>query len=248
MYDLCLCAGCSGQVTVTQPPVVTSTPGSTVTLTCNTNPSVYRDSSGDDWSVLVPAETWTGSKAPNILMRTGLLYSGTPARFSGSGGWIWASLWPSVEFRVKMLEIITVLSFSCSKRMHMCSHSDLEPLQKPPSVWLKWNWSAAAAQRITGPVNTTQVFKQSGNEAKHNWNKLTVLNVHKYPNKAPWNQLCHLRFLSWRLERLNVCKMSLGWWWCVCVCGGGLRLNLNFITSLSLTWMHRSALFKFWLI
>ena len=79
-----------------------------------------------------------------------------------------------------MLEIITVSVLLAMES----SHSDLEPYKNLP----QFDWSETGLlqlhREITGPVNTTQVFKQSDNEAKHNWNKLTVLNVHKSPNKA----------------------------------------------------------------
>uniref|UniRef100_A0A8C5BC90 Ig-like domain-containing protein n=1 Tax=Gadus morhua TaxID=8049 RepID=A0A8C5BC90_GADMO len=70
-------------VTVTQTPVVSVNPGSTVTLTCKTNPAVYRHPSLGDflfWYQQKPGE------APKLIVKlVNQRVSPTPARFSGSG-------------------------------------------------------------------------------------------------------------------------------------------------------------------
>ncbi|TWW53083.1 Immunoglobulin kappa variable 3D-15 [Takifugu flavidus] len=83
----CSFTGCSGQVTVTQPAVITSTPGSTVALTCKTNPAVYSAcSNGQSVSDCLGWYQQKPGQPPQLLVRhVRINHSGTAARFSGSG-------------------------------------------------------------------------------------------------------------------------------------------------------------------
>uniref|UniRef100_A0A8C6UUF4 Ig-like domain-containing protein n=1 Tax=Neogobius melanostomus TaxID=47308 RepID=A0A8C6UUF4_9GOBI len=95
-----------GQVTVTQPPVQTVTPGSAVTLTCKTNRDVhvYNNRHCMHWYQQKPGQ----SPKPLIKFATDRL-SETPSRFSGSGSHICLlGLIETSGLRDKVWKIVTL--------------------------------------------------------------------------------------------------------------------------------------------
>lgn len=77
---------------MTQPPTVTFTPGSTVTLTCKTNPKVHTWSGGNSYVHWYQKKT---GEAYKMLIYNGInkhTNGEVPARFSGRGDGVNAAL------------------------------------------------------------------------------------------------------------------------------------------------------------
>ncbi|XP_047201818.1 tetraspanin 37 isoform X4 [Girardinichthys multiradiatus] len=85
LLTCCCFTGCSAQVTVTQLPLVTFTPGSTATIKCTTSPAVYTLLDVYIYEAMSWYQQKPGQPPKLLIYQVNNLESGTPDRFSGSG-------------------------------------------------------------------------------------------------------------------------------------------------------------------
>ncbi len=133
-----------GQVTVTQTSALLAQTGQSVTVTCKVSSDADCCNNGNhflNWYLNKPGEVMQQTAASQELHLDSVAVDLTVI-----------SLWPSVESRLKMLDIITVRVYTVEQILLvsvwviMCSHSDKESyknLGQSESRWLNWSCSCS---------------------------------------------------------------------------------------------------------
>ena len=185
--------GTNSQGTVTQPPVKSVTPGSSVTLTCKSNPAVFGNTYLS-WYQQKPGE------APKLLIRGATSReSSTPARFSGSGS--------STDFSLTIngaqpedAAVYYCLGFYWPQSVKWFTQW-LRAVQKPPSVRLRRHWAVTAGTCCScwgGRDSDTEHWAQScSNQGPQPSSSIIFHNIINYTATTT----CHIRLPQ--LQHMN---------------------------------------------